>query len=527
MSSTSSREALPPFKADPELARRAGRIGGLRSAESRRLKARVDPRVLGLLGKLATMTTSGWMDRLGLVGSSWAAWRVVGQVLDGLPLSPEELALYTQLTGRETVPAGEDLRELWCLAGRGGGKSTFGAVQAVKAACRAYPNVRGIPRILCLAFTKDQAGLIYEYVVEFFERDRELKKLMVQPTRRRSFDLAHGVRVETISSSWRSVRGYSVAAALCDELAYWWSDDANANPAQEVLRALRPGLGKVPGSLLLALTTRWTQEGIVWDTFQRHHRNDDSRHVLVLSGSTLEFNPSFDRARIEADEEEDPESAASEYGTAWRVAGGTLVRPEVLDRVIEQGCVAWPAEEPLGDSYYTAAVDLAGGTGEDSAALTIVHAELAEEEGDAPSVVVQDRLKEWTAPFDPAVVCEQITEVLKEFGLAEVVGDQFSAGFAAAEFQRHGIEYKVSPRKTADCVLDCLGILNTRRVKLLDVPRSRRQWLNLRRTYGSGGRPGIADTRRRDDLAVVTARAIVAHLGLGVKEAPERRIQFR
>jgi len=36
-----------------------------------------------------------------------------------------------------------------------------------------------------------------------------------------------------------------VAAALLDEVAHWWNDTANANPDVEVVRALRPGLGKV------------------------------------------------------------------------------------------------------------------------------------------------------------------------------------------------------------------------------------------------------------------------------------------
>ena len=52
-------------------------------------------------------------------------------------------------------------------------------------------------------------------------------------------------------------------------------------------------------------------------------------------------------------------------------------------------------------------------------------------------------------------------------------------------------------------------------------------WLNLRRDYASGGRPTILETRRHDDLAVVTARGIVAALGLGIEPEVRRQVQFR
>src|SRR2546422_1055846 len=110
------------------------------------------------------------------------------------------------------------------------------------------------------------------------------------------------------------------------------------------------------------------------------------------------------------------------------------------------------------------------------------------------------------------------------FGIAEVVGDQFSFGFCAAEFRRHGIGYEIAERKTAECVLDSLAVISTRRARLLDHPRLRRQYLNLRRDYASGGRPTILETRRHDDLAAATARGISAALGLGQEPEVQRRV---
>src|SRR2546425_4607773 len=284
-----------PFKAGDPATLAAARLGGQVAKAQRQARAAADPLTRGLLGDLLTYTTSDWMDRLGLVGASWQSWRIIGKVLDGLPLDAAEQVLYTQLTGRTTVPS--DPRECWVLAGRSSGKTSFMALQAVKAACRGYAGVRGIARVLCLAFVKEQAGIAFDYVQEFVDKDRELRKLIASRTRT-ELTLAHGVRVQTITSNYRSVRGYSVAAALLDEVAHWWNELTNSNPDVEIVRALRPGLGKVVGSRLLAATTPWTEEGQAYEVHQRHYANEASQHVLVVKAPTTGLNPGFDPATI-------------------------------------------------------------------------------------------------------------------------------------------------------------------------------------------------------------------------------------
>src|SRR2546425_4157839 len=185
----------PPYKKGDPRAAEVGRLGGFIVNEQRRRKAQSDPLTLGLLGRLIGLTTNQWMDRLGLTEPSWAAWRVIGTVLDGLPLDPADQLIYRQLTGRTTVPS--DLRELWCLAGRGSGKTSFMAVQAIHAACRGYA-VRGIARVLVLAFVRDQASIGFEFITEFMDGDAELRRLIASRTRT-SLTLAHGVRLETIA----------------------------------------------------------------------------------------------------------------------------------------------------------------------------------------------------------------------------------------------------------------------------------------------------------------------------------------
>ena len=263
-------------------------------------------------------------------------------------------------------------------------------------------------------------------------------------------------------------------------------------------------------------------------------------HVLVLRAPTLTLNPAFDAAVIAVEEAADPENAAAEYGAEWRKSGAGLVWASVLDAAIDAGVVERAPEEPTGDAYYTATVDLSGGTGQDSAGLSIQH----EEEGEqivvdgrgidaaavlnAPATVaVQDVLRGWDPPFETGAVVAEMARECRRFGISEVHGDGFAKGFAAAEFLRHDIRYVDTPKTTSECYLLALAAVNSRRVKLLDHPKARRQWLGLQRKYVSGGRLKVDHpSRAHDDLADVTAKGIVVTLGLGEDIKPKRLVRF-
>src|SRR5713226_1555060 len=99
-----TRHPRPPFQKGDPAAVELGRKGGMIGEANRQAKAAADPLTRGLLGELLTYSTSDWMTRLGLVGESWESWRVLGQVLDGVPHDADEMTIYTQLTGRTTTP---------------------------------------------------------------------------------------------------------------------------------------------------------------------------------------------------------------------------------------------------------------------------------------------------------------------------------------------------------------------------------------------------------------------------------------
>jgi len=97
---------------------------------------------------------------------SWKPWRALLAAAFGLSLSPDELALYRQCTGR-TVPPGAAAAYLWLVIGRRGGKSFAMALVAIFLAVfkdwRKYlsPGERAI--VLLVAADREQAKILHRY----------------------------------------------------------------------------------------------------------------------------------------------------------------------------------------------------------------------------------------------------------------------------------------------------------------------------------------------------------------------------
>ena len=151
--------------------------------------------------------------------------------------------------------------------------------------------------------------------------------------------------IEIATASFRSTRGYSYAAILCDEVAFWRSDETSLNPDIEILRALRPGLASIPGAMLLIrlVGALNSQRGELYSAYRRHFGKDDAR-VLVWKASTAEMNPRIDPRIIAEAYEDDPESAKAEYGGEFRTDLADYIARETVDAVVRWGRSELPPE---------------------------------------------------------------------------------------------------------------------------------------------------------------------------------------
>lgn len=431
--------------------------------------------------------------------TSWATWRVLVAAMFGLPIAPKDLDVYRRLTGRETVPT-SPVREAWIIAGRRGGKTRAAALVAVWIAAlfsamrRAdkvlAPGERGV--ILLLAQDRQAAAIALKYAEGIIDSIPMLAREVVERQKERIvFDRVE-IRVGT--SSYRSVRGYTLLCVVCDELAFWPSDETSVNPDEETIAAVRPGLATVPESLLLCVSSPYARRGALWNAFDRGF-GKETPDVLVARASSRDLNPTLPQSVVDAALAEDEPRARSEYLAEFRSDIEAFVSLETI-----RDCVVPHRSElpPMRSISYKAFTDPSGGSA-DSWTLCIAHREKS-------GMIVVDALRERRAPFVPNEVAAEFSALLKAYGVTEVCGDRFGGEWPREALKQHGVRYVPSERTKSELYGNLLPILNGRGVELPNDAHLIAQLCGLERYVSRGGRDTI-DHRRaaHDDLANAVA----------------------
>ena len=140
--------------------------------------------------------------------------------------------------------------------GRGNGKSGFVAALAAAVVCPGAP-LHGVKReVICVASSFQQARVIFEDVLSYARGlghdlgDREVWRRQDSQNMATLEYTASGARVRCIGSDPRRAHGLRPFLVLADEPAQW-----EASKSEAMVSALRTGLGKTPGSRLIALGT--------------------------------------------------------------------------------------------------------------------------------------------------------------------------------------------------------------------------------------------------------------------------------
>jgi hypothetical protein len=365
---------------------------------------------------------------------TWAAWRTFLGALFSLPIEDE--ALYAECTGGRPLPA-RPAREGFLVVGRRGGKSFVCALVGVfLAAFRVYSLAPGEKAIvMLLAADRKQAKVLFRYARAFVEGVPMLKS-MVERVTADAIELDNGVVIEVHTSSFRSVRGFTIAAALCDEIAFWRAEDS-ANPDVEILNAIRPAMATVENSLLLCFSTPYSRAGVLWDAFRKHFGK--AGDTLVWQATTRTMNPSVPQTVIDNAFEQDPTSALAEYSAEFRSDVEAFVCQEAVDAVIIPNRFELP---PVAGTRYIAFCDPSGGSGGDSMTLAVGH--------NQGEVAVLDLVRERKPRFSPEAVVEEFAETLQRYAVHQVVGDKYAGEWPRESFQNHGIHYKTSERTKSE-----------------------------------------------------------------------------
>ena len=266
---------------------------------------------------------------------AWTAWRSFLAALLALPMDDQALALYQACTGRTDAPT-EPAKEGWLVIGRRGGKSRILALIAVYLATfrdwRPFlaPGEKGF--LTVIASDRRQARSIMGYVRAFLVETPMLAPLVLKDNAE-DIELAGGIVIEVATCSFRTIRGRTLIACLCDEAAFW-ADDSSANPDTEVIAAVKPAMATT-GGLLLVASSPYGRRGALWQAYKRHFGK--SGPVLVWQAATRTMHPGLPQSIVDEAEAEDPASAAAEYGGQFRTDIETFVSREALDAVVVPG----------------------------------------------------------------------------------------------------------------------------------------------------------------------------------------------
>jgi hypothetical protein len=116
--------------------------------------------------------------------------------------------------------------------------------------------------------------------------------------------------------------------------------------------------------------------------------------------------------------------------------------------------------------------------------------------------------------FCPEIVVDDFCNTLKQYNIDKVCGDKYAGAWPAEQFAKRNVTYEPSEKVKSDIYRDCLPLLNSCKVQLLDNRRLRAQLHNLERRTARGGRDSIDHgPGAHDDIANAVAGALVLAAG--------------
>jgi hypothetical protein len=429
-----------------------------------------------------------------LAGDSWLPWRTLLIAAMGEPLNDEERVIFTKLTGREREPL-QRVEEAVFVVGRRGGKSrTMATLACYIGLCKhpLDPGEKGV--LLAIAPDQRQAGIVLEYAEAAFQQSPILKQLIANRTAD-TLELTNGVSIEVRAASWRRLRGPTYIGIICDEAAFWYSDEFSSNTDVEILNAVRPGLATTNGPLIIA-SSPYARRGVLWETHRKHYGADGDPLILVAQGASRDFNSTLPQRVVDRALERDRASAEAEFGGVFRQDIEGYASFEIV-----QGCVGDHIEmAPLEQYRYSAFCDPSGGSA-DSFTLSLAHKDQSER-------VIIDATREVRPPFSPDGVIDEFASLLKTYRIGRVVGDRYAGEFPREIFRKYGIEYRCAEKSKSDLYRDLLPLLNAGRIVLPKSDRLVNQICGLERRVARSGRDSIDHgPNGHDDLCNAVAGA--------------------
>ena len=354
----------------------------------------------------------------------------------GLPLVSDEMVdFHRRFTGLEQYRPRE-FNEALFLCGRRSGKSdrlagNIACFEAVEGRHNDSLSPGEVCYYLCVSVNKRNAQLVLSYIKAKF-RNSPVLSAMVEAEYAEELHLKGDIRIACYPASYKGLRGFSVAVAICDELAFWSTESMSGNVDTEILNAIRPAQATFPNPKIVKITTPWLRAGEVWHDYERYFAKPESQ-TLVWVAPTKAMNPSISDGFLEREQSRDPEAFEREYNAVFSSSISEYIPADAISLAVVKNRQALPYDRAC---HYVASLDAAFKN--DNFVLCICH---VGEEGK----IVFDYMQTWRGsrknPLQSKPVVADICRTLREYKVHTIWGDQFASVPLAEIFQEHSVQF--------------------------------------------------------------------------------------
>jgi hypothetical protein len=105
---------------------------------------------------------------------------------------------------------------------------------------------------------------------------------------------------------------------------------------EETYNALMPALERVPGSKLIGISTPYRKIGLLYRKWAESFGKADE-DVLVVRGTSRQFNPLLSQGRIDRALKRDRAAAASEWLAEWRADVSDYIDRALVEELVDRG----------------------------------------------------------------------------------------------------------------------------------------------------------------------------------------------
>jgi hypothetical protein len=427
----------------------------------------------------------------------------------GLPLVSQEQRDIWQLCTEREYP-GHPFSEVTVISGARGGKDSriaapivlheaiFGAHER-----RVAKGERGV--IPLVAQDARAVKVAFGYIRDYLTASPILAALVDGDPLASEITLTNGLSIMCFPCTLRSMRGFSIPAAVMDEVAFFRLE-GQADSDVEIQTSIRRGMIGFDMTRLVKISTPYMRSGVLHDDFARAFGKPDP-DLLVWRATSALMNPKLTDARLSREQRLDPQRFAREYLAEFADDVMAFLPQAWIDAAIQHGRHELPYREGI---TYTLAVDPNGG-GADAFTCTVVHTEGT----GADLRVVQDLVKGWGArrshTIDLEGVVAEIAQIGSRYKARTVYGDRFSRDWVAQAFQRHHLRYDADHRLDKSAAyLETEPLFAQGRIQILDDPTQRRELVCLERRPRPGNRATVdhpTSVGAHDDYANALALA--------------------